>query len=152
MRLQQNRNIIMEKERKENLLALFNENARIAKTFGMRLSYDESGRAHIYLPYNPALNHAGNGIHGGVIATMLDTAGWFTCALVNGSMLVLTAELSVHLFRFAANTSLVARGELLKAGKRQHVAEMRCWDEDNRLIAHAIGTFTNIDVDIESWT
>ena len=39
--------------------------APIARLFGMRLSYDACGHAHLHLPYNPKLDHALNGIHGG---------------------------------------------------------------------------------------
>ena len=90
----------MSTDRKEKLLELFNQRAPIAKTFGMKLSFDVDDRANISLPYNPDLDHALGGVHGGVIATLLDNAGWFSCALAHeGSGWVVTSEMSLHLFQ-----------------------------------------------------
>jgi uncharacterized protein (TIGR00369 family) len=136
----------MSTDRKEKLLELFNQRAPIAKTFGMKLSFDVDDRANISLPYNPALDHALGGIHGGIIATLLDNAGWFTCALAHeGEGWVVTAEMSLHLFQPVQKTDLLARGRILKAGKRQDIADMRCWDTDNNLVAHATGTFLYLE-------
>lgn len=134
----------MDEERRDFLLELFNENARIARTMGMTLSFDDEGRAHIRMPYNPGLDHAGNGIHGGAIATMLDNAGWFTCALAQDSGFVVTSDLSVHLLRAASKVELVAVGDVVKKGRQQSVAQMSCMDGEGRLIAHAVGTFINV--------
>ncbi|HUU02231.1 MAG TPA: PaaI family thioesterase [Myxococcota bacterium] len=136
----------MAKTRKQSLLHLFNDVARIAKTFGMRLSFDEQDRAVLTLPYNPALDHALDGIHGGIIATMLDNAGWFTSALVHdGDGWMATTEMSFHLLRPAAKTELTARGEILKRGKRQDVVQMSCRDAQGNLVAHGTGTFVLLD-------
>jgi uncharacterized protein (TIGR00369 family) len=126
---------------KEMLLELFNEKAPIADCFGMKLSYDDEDRANVALSYNPDLDHAGGGVHGGVIATLLDNAGWFTCAICCRRML-LTSEISVHFLRPAVKTGLRARGEVLKKSGRQAVAQMHCWDEAQALVAHGTGTFS----------
>ncbi len=132
----------MAKTRKQSLLHLFNDVARIAKTFGMRLAFDEQDRAVLTLPYNPGLDHALDGIHGGIIATMLDNAGWFTSALDHdGDGWMATTEMSFHLLRPAAKTELTARGEILKRGKRQDVVQMSCRDAQGNLVAHGTGTF-----------
>jgi uncharacterized protein (TIGR00369 family) len=125
---------------KEMLLELFNEKAPIADCFGMKLSYDDKDRANIALSYNPDLDHAGGAVHGGVIATLLDNAGWFTCAMCCKCM-VLTSEISVHFLRPAVETGLRAQGEMLKKSRRQAVAQMHCWDEAEALVAHGTGTF-----------
>jgi len=64
-------------ERQVELVRKFSDSP-IGRHFGMSLSYDEQGRAHVRLPYNPDLDHALGGIHGGIMATLLDTAagGW----------------------------------------------------------------------------
>lgn len=126
----------------EQLLHIFNEVAPIAGTFGMSLSYNEEGQAVVDLPYNPGLDHALGGVHGGVYATMLDTAGWFTAAAAHdGSCRLATSEMSVHLLLPVERTSLRAVGRLIKRGKRQDVAEMHLYDGDGRLVGHATGTF-----------
>jgi uncharacterized protein (TIGR00369 family) len=129
-------------ERVAELLHMFNEVAPIARTFGMSLSYTEEGQAVVDLPYNPALDHALNGVHGGVYATLLDSAGWFTAAAAHDtSCWLATAEMSVHFLAAVERTSLRAVGRLIKQGKRQDVAEMHLYDGQDRLVGHATGTF-----------
>lgn len=129
-------------KRIEELLRMFNENAPIARYFGMKLSFtdevnpvlssppgpwDQGPRAGqcavIDLPYNPNLDHAFGGIHGGVYATMLDNAdvsgATFTAAAAHDvSCWVATSELSIHFLEPAKSTTLRAVGRLLKQGKR----------------------------------
>ena len=126
----------------QQLLHTFNEVAPIAATFGMSLSYNEQGQAVVDLPYNPGLDHAQGGVHGGVYATMLDTAGWFTAAAAHdvGCWLA-TSEMSIHLLLPVERAPLRAVGRLIKRGKRQDVAEMHLYDGDGRLVGHATGTF-----------
>jgi uncharacterized protein (TIGR00369 family) len=131
--------------RREELLHVFNEVAPIARTFGMKLAFTADDRAIITLAYNPALDHALGDIHGGVFATMLDNAGWFTAALGRDeSCWVATAELSLHLLRRATATDLRAEAWYLKRGKRQDVLEMKLQDAAGELVAHATGTFITL--------
>jgi uncharacterized protein (TIGR00369 family) len=132
----------MTPERIAQLLHTFNEVAPIARTFGMRLSYDEEGRAFVDLPYNPDLDHALDGVHGGVYATLLDTAGWFTAAAGHDvDCWLATSEMSVHFLLPVERSALRAVGRLIKRGRRQDVAEMQLYDGEGRLVGHATGTF-----------
>ena len=132
----------MSVERKQELVRVFNEVAPIARYFGMKLSYTEEGNAVITLPYNPNLDHPMGGIHGGVYATMLDCAGWFTAAAARDDPCwIATAEMSIHFLLPVKQTSLRAIGRLLKPGKRQDIIEMHLYDGQDQLVGHAIGTF-----------
>jgi len=132
----------MSQEHISELLHLFNQSAPIARTFGMKLSYTPEGNAVIDLPYNPGLDHALDGIHGGIYATLLDCAGWFTAAAAHDlSCWVATTEMSIHLLAPARRTALRAQGRLIRRGHRQDVAEMHLYDGDGKQVAHATGTF-----------
>lgn len=132
----------MTSERISELLHMFNRVAPIARTLGMVLSFDDEGRAIVDLAYNPGLDHALGGVHGGVYATMLDTAGWFTSAAAHDvDCWIATAEMSTHFLLPAERTALRAVGRLIKRGKRQDVAEMHLYDGEGHLIAHATGSF-----------
>jgi uncharacterized protein (TIGR00369 family) len=132
----------MKAERIAELVQLFNEKAPIARYLGMKLSYTDTGNAVVDLSYNPGLDHALGGIHGGMYATMLDSAGWFTVAATHDvSCWVATSEMSIHFLLPAEGTSLRAIGRLVKPGKRQDVAEMHLYDGQDRLVGHAVGTF-----------
>lgn len=134
-------------ERRAGLLRLFNEVAPIARLFGMRLSYD--GDAAVFdMPYNPDLDHALGGTHGGAIATMLDNAGWFTAAPFYERW-VATVEFHTRLHRPAARQHLQARGRLIKQGKRLSVAEMEVRDEQGELVATGSGTFSVTSVPMD---
>ena len=132
----------MSVERRQELVRVFNEVAPIARYFGMKLSYTEECDAVITLPYNPNLDHPMGGVHGGVYATMLDCAGWFTAAAARDvPCWIATAEMSIHFLLPVKQTSLRAIGRLLKPGKRQDIVEMHLYDGQDQLVGHAIGTF-----------
>ena len=132
----------MNTERIALLLHTFNEVAPIARTFGMRLSFTPEGEAVVDLPYNPQLNHAGGGVHGGVYATLLDSAGWFTAAAAHETdCWIATAEMSIHFLLPVEGRALRAAGRIIKTGKRQDIVEMLLHDERGKLVGHATGTF-----------
>ena len=129
----------MNRDRERELLELFST-ARIEKHFGTTLSFDNEGHVHINLPYNPNLDQP-HGIHGGVVATLLDTAGFFAAAAVSKSVLLTTSELSIHFLNPALACDLHAEGWVLKAGKRNYVVEMRVSEPNGGIIAVGTGTF-----------
>jgi uncharacterized protein (TIGR00369 family) len=126
-------------ERQQALAALF-ATAPIKKTFGMELSFDEEHRAVFHLAHNPALEHALHDTHGGVIATLLDNAGWFTAA-VEYDCRIATVELTVRLLEPAQQEDLQAVGTLLKAAKNLAVARMEVRSASGRRVATGAGTF-----------
>jgi len=128
----------------QDLIELF-RGVPIARYFGMILSYDEQGHAHLNLPYNPNLDHAGKGIHGGVMATLLDNAGWFAVAAKKEGVLVVTSEFTVHLLCPVKESELHAEGWVVKSGKRISVAEMRVSASDGELIAIGTGTYVTME-------
>jgi uncharacterized protein (TIGR00369 family) len=132
----------MDTERIAELLHMFNEVAPIVRCFGMTLSFTDEGQAVVDLPYNANLNHALGGVHGGVYATLLDTAGWFTAAGAHDtSTWLATSELSIHFLAPVERTSMRAVGHMIKQGRRQDIAEMHLYDGEGRLVGHATGTF-----------
>jgi len=132
----------MSTKRQQELLELFNT-GRIPKFFGFTLSFDEQGHAHVDLPYNPNLDQP-CGIHGGIIATLLDTAGWFAVAAQSKTILVTTSELSIHFLNPAQECDLHAEGWVVKAGKRTLIGEMRVSKSDGEVAAIGTGTFVVI--------
>lgn len=133
-------NIVWQQE----LIELF-RGVPIARFFGMSLSYGEQGNALIHLPYNPNLDHALKGIHGGAIATMLDNAGWFAVAAQNEGVWIATSEFKVHLLNPVKESKLHAEGWVVKSGRRISVAEMRVSSSSGELIAIGTGTYIPLD-------
>jgi uncharacterized protein (TIGR00369 family) len=126
----------------EKLTQIFNERAPIARYFGMKLAFNEREQAMVRLPYNPGLDQAQGGVHGGVYATMLDSAGWFTAAVAyKRSSWLVTSELSIHFLEPVKEEELIAIGTMIKKGKRQAIVEMDLRTATGGLAAHAVGTF-----------
>lgn len=93
------------------------------------------------------LNLAGT-VHGGVLATLLDTV--LTCALVTllpRGRACTTVDFQVRFFRpLRANAGrVVARGEVVNAGKTLGTTQASARDAEGRLIAHATSTLAIAD-------
>jgi uncharacterized protein (TIGR00369 family) len=127
------------RQRREELAALFSR-APIKKTFGMELSFNERDEAVFDLPHHPGLEHALGDTHGGIIATLLDNAGWFTVAVQYDSWIA-TIEMQVRLLEPARRESLRAVGRLVRAGQSFAVAEMEVRTATGRLVATGSGTY-----------
>lgn len=126
--------------RQAELVRLFTM-APIRQSMRMDLHYDAEGRAVFDLPYELRYEHSLGAIHGGVLATMLDNAGWFTVAPLFDTW-ISTVEIQVRYLEAARNKqALRATGRILKAGKRLCVAEMDVRTDTNDLIAVGSGSF-----------
>ena len=127
------------KTRQQELVKLFST-APIAKSMGMTLSYDDQDRAVFQMPYNNGFDHAMNGVHGGVFATLLDNAGWFTVAPYYTTWIA-TVEFQVRLLEHVTGEDLWSRGEIVRMGKNLTTAKMSVWTAKDRLVATGSGTF-----------
>jgi uncharacterized protein (TIGR00369 family) len=126
-------------QRCEELLALFSK-APIKATFGMELSFNEKQEAIFDLPHNPGLEHGFRDTHGGILATLLDNAGWFSVA-VHYDTWIATLEMQTRLLEPARRENLRARGRVQRAGSSFAVAEMEVHSESGRLVATGSATF-----------
>jgi uncharacterized protein (TIGR00369 family) len=123
----------------ERLIGLF-QRSTIAKSMGMRLSFDGDGTARVELPYEGRFDHYLDDVHGGAIATLIDNAGWFAAAARYPNF-ILSVEFGVRLHEPAGRQALVARGRVLRAGKRFASCEMEVRNERGALVASGAGTF-----------
>lgn len=128
------------KSAQAKLITLFN-GAPIIRTYGMSLEYNEADQAVVRLPYNPNFDHGFLQIHGGVMATMLDTSGWFTTA-PHFDHWIATVEFQTRLLEPVEKVDLVAAGRIVRLGKRIAVCEMEVKTEAGKIIAIGSGTFT----------
>jgi len=121
-------------------LVAFFADAPIKATLGLILSFDEAGRAVVDLPFAPHLCHAMEDVHGGVMATILDTAGWFTAA-ARYQTWIATVDLQIQLLERPKQEDLVARGTVLKAGRSLAVSTMEIRSATDRLVATGTASF-----------
>ena len=123
-----------------DLVSFFNR-APLKTAFGMTISYNERHEAVFEMPYNPHFDHTMGGIFGGVIASMLDNAGWFTAA-AQTDYWVSTANLNIQILEPAAKTLIRSIGHLVRSGKSLIVVNVEAHSEAGSLIAMGTGTFS----------
>jgi uncharacterized protein (TIGR00369 family) len=86
-------------------------------TLGAELGDVATGRVAIALPIEPRLSQQDGFLHAGVVVAALDSAcGYAALTLMPDDSEVLTVELKVNLLAPASGESLVAAGEVLRAG------------------------------------
>lgn len=117
------------------------------KLIDMHIDYDADGKAIVKVPVMQKHRQVYGQVHGGVIATMLDAA---IAAVVNQEIGeeegANTVELKVNYLRPATGSALWAEGDIIKAGRTLVVAEGRCYDETDKLIAYASATYFRISI------
>jgi uncharacterized protein (TIGR00369 family) len=87
-------------------------------TIGAELAEVAAGRVAIALAIGPRLSQQHGFLHAGVVVAVLDSAcGYAALTLMPADMDVLTAEFKVNLLAPAGGDSLVAEGEVVRAGR-----------------------------------
>ena len=120
-------------ENQKKNIELFSK-APMKKTFGMELSYDEKGSAIFEMNFDSKFTHAFGSIHGGVLSTLIDNAGWFT-ASPNYDTWINTIDLQVQLIKPISSGRLISIGEIVNAGKSIAFTNMKVFDENKTLLA-----------------
>ncbi|MEU3337004.1 PaaI family thioesterase [Streptomyces sp. NPDC002144] len=114
--------------------------APIAATLGMAL--EEVDHGHVVFSLEPGEEHYNpiGSVHGGVYATMLDSAtGCAVQSILPQGMAYTSLDLTVKFLRpVTAETGKVrAVGSIVSSGRRTALAEAKLLDPTDRLLAHA---------------
>ena len=131
------------KENQKKAIALFAK-APMKKTFNMELTYNDQDQAVFNMPYDEKFCHALGSIHGGVLSTLLDNAGWFTVQPFYENW-INTIDLQVQMLLPTSKKNLRSTASIVKQGKKIAFAKMELRDEDNALIATGTATFAVSD-------
>ena len=105
-----------------------------------RLEALSPGRARVVLEPSDSYLNGGGVIHGGIVATVLDSVGWFACATQSGGYWLFTAEFKINFLDVATET-VIATGEVLRKGSDLFHARMDARTAGDRHVATALGTF-----------
>jgi uncharacterized protein (TIGR00369 family) len=106
----------------------------------------EIGRDHAVArwTYDPGMLRPGGFISGPLQFALADTALWFMTFTVLGlAPMAVTSEINIQFLRPAVGGDLVARAELLRAGKHKITGAVRLWIDgsQDRPVAHAVGSY-----------
>jgi len=110
---------------------------------GCTLEVNAENEAICRLPRNPALDHWGHDTHGGIVATLLDIAGWFTAAAKCGQAVV-TSDIHVRFLQAANQQDLVATARIVRMGSKAIVTEMTVSSAAGELVATATASFMKL--------
>jgi uncharacterized protein (TIGR00369 family) len=107
---------------------------------GFTLERFENGESELHYAPKPEHHNSFDVVHGGASMTLLDIALATAARSVQPGSGVVTIEMKTT-FMQAARGPLVARGKLLHRTTTMAFCEATLHDAENRLCAHATGTF-----------
>ncbi|MBP0482556.1 PaaI family thioesterase [Sagittula sp. M10.9X] len=94
------------------------------QTMGATLDHVAPGAVHISVPLGPALTQQQGFAHGGVGFSIADSAAGFSAlTLVEAPDDVVTSDMTIHYLSPAIGDRLIARGTVLRPGRRMLVTQ-----------------------------
>lgn len=97
--------------------------------------------AVIRLPYRDEITNGSGTVHGGILATLADTATAFALSTnFDGKMGFATSDLTIHFLR-RARGDVRARARIVKKGRRVNVGDVEIVDAAGRPVARALTSF-----------
>ena len=98
----------------------------------------------IRLPFRPDLTNDGTYYHGGVVASVIDTAGaaaaWSNHDF-NKGMRASTISMSVQYVGACKKSDLLCHARTVRRGKELTFTEITATDADGNVVAHAVQTY-----------
>ncbi len=111
----------------------------------MRLAAIDFDKAEIELDTGPCHLQAYGIVHGGVLATLIDTATfWAVYMRIPEDAGLVNIDLKLNYLKSAVNERLIAHGRAIRSGKSLSYAEARVTDEKGQLIAHGTSTLMTL--------
>ncbi|MCP4392447.1 MAG: PaaI family thioesterase [Gammaproteobacteria bacterium] len=109
---------------------------------GIYLRDIDEGKAELVLPYSNKSLRPGGTIAGPFMMMLADVCMFAVVLSLLGEIkLAVTTSLNINFLRKPAECDLIARGNIIKLGKRLAVVEVSIYSEDD-IVAHATGTYS----------
>jgi len=116
------------------------------QTLGIELSEIGDRHAVMRVEVGPRHRNYFGGVHGGLIATLVDTVAFFPRPLLPSGREVTTSSLSVSYARAPrVGDVLTSRADLLHLGRRTASVSVRVEDQHGKLVAHGTATLVVLD-------
>lgn len=118
------------------------QEAPIWQYLGMRVTDAQNGRATVTLPITPNLRQIYGNVHGGILATLLDSAMAVAIASLTGPDTEnVTAEMTVYYLAPVEEGCLTAQGEVLEEDRRRMLVAATIFHESGHKIAYGTAQF-----------
>ena len=116
-----------------------------ARLIGIELEHVASGTATLALNVRKELTQNQGVVHGGAIASLIDTATAFAIiSLLPPREKVSTVDLAISFLRPVTGGRLKAVAKVVRAGRRLFVVSAEVFDTQGRLITTALSTYIKI--------
>jgi acyl-CoA thioesterase len=117
-----------------------------AKFLGLQLGEVLPGEVSIHLDVRDELKQNQGVVHGGAIASLIDTASAFALLTqIDIDERVTTTDLTIHYLRPATSGRMTATARIIRSGRRLFVLSVDVHGHADALIATAVTTYIKID-------
>jgi len=117
-----------------------------AKFLGLQLGAVLPGEVSIHLDIRNELKQNQGVVHGGAIASLIDTASAFAVLTqIDVEERVTTTDLTIHYLRPAIAGRISATARIIRSGRRLFVLSVEVHDSADALVATAVTTYIKID-------
>ncbi len=115
------------------------------RLIGMKLSDLKDGEAVVKLKVRDELRQPHGLLHGGVTASLIDTAMAFAVVTKLGKdEKSSTVDLNVHYLRPVINGEIICKAKIVKNGMRLLIVSAEVFDESEKLVATALSTYAKV--------
>jgi uncharacterized protein (TIGR00369 family) len=116
-----------------------------AKFLGLELGEMKPGEASLHLEVRDELKQNQGVVHGGAVASLIDTASAFAVVTqLEPDERVTTTDLTIHYLRPVTAGRLTATARTVRAGRRLFVLSVEVMDDQQRMVATAVTTYIKL--------
>lgn len=128
----------------EELEELARNDLPVVGKMGLKVDEIEPGRITVRLPFREDFVRPGGTLAGPVVVTLADFVMYgMVLSLIGRVELAVTTSLNVNFLRLPGPVDLVARGTILKLGKRLAAGEVSVYSGDEeKMVAHVTCTYS----------
>ena len=116
-----------------------------AKLLGLELGEVSRGQATIQMTVRDDLKQYQGVVHGGAVASLIDTAAAFAVVTeLEAGERVTTTDLTIHYLRPASSGRLSATARIVRGGRRLFVLSVDVTNDQQVLVATAVTTYIRL--------
>jgi uncharacterized protein (TIGR00369 family) len=120
---------------------------RYAKFLGIELSEVSRGLVTMHLEARAELRQVNDVLHGGSIASLIDTAAAFAVITVlDAGQSATTSDLTIHFLRPVDSGRITATARVLRSGRRLVVVTVDVLDHTQSLVSTAVTTYLRLSL------
>jgi acyl-CoA thioesterase len=121
------------------------QRVRYAKFLGIELGEILRGQVTMHFEARPELRQVNDVLHGGSIASLIDTASAFAViTLLEPDQSATTSDLTIHFLRPVDSGRVTAIARVLRAGRRLLVVNVDVFSEAESLISTAVTSYIRL--------